>query len=305
MSRFADTGYHSSGVSTGDVFKFGGVGLLVLIVMYGVSSLLFSVMPPAGFEAVLTDYPILFGQGGVEAQPVKAGRTFKLPWTHATLVDMRPQQKIEHFDDLMSSDGVPLDFDAAVRLQVVDSVALISRFGEDWYDRNIATEFRNHVRQSVRKHGMNETAIQTTAIDAIDMEVTSALQTYLTNASIPVQLVQVTIGRANPPDAIKDQRIQTAQQEQRKLTELRRRDAEINRKEAEEKRAAADNTYRNSLGLSPAQFIELQRIKMQGDVCGHGGCTFVVSGGPTGVIVNADKPAPKGPEVSAPAAEGK
>ena len=31
-----------------------------------------------------------------------------------------PQQHGIHFDDLMSSDGVPLDFDAVVRLQVTN-----------------------------------------------------------------------------------------------------------------------------------------------------------------------------------------
>jgi hypothetical protein len=37
----------------------------------------------------------------------------------------------------MSSDGVPLDFDAVIRLQVTDSVRLIANFGEKWFESNV------------------------------------------------------------------------------------------------------------------------------------------------------------------------
>lgn len=287
MSRFENPTYRDSGTSMGSVAKIGGMGLLAFVVLYAIGSFLFSVTPQAGFESVLTKHPIIWGEGGVDPMPVKSGRTFKLPWTSSTMVDMRPQQKVEHFDDLMSSDGVPLDFDAAIRLQVTNSVTLVKEFGEEWYDKNVAVEFRNRVRQAVRKHGMNETAIETKAIDAIDDEVSTAMVRYLESAKIPAILVQVTVGKANPPDAIKSQRVETAQQQQRKLTELERRDAEINRKQAEEKRADADNAYRNALSLTPAQFIALQNIKMMEGVCVHGGCTFVVTGGQSGIMVNA------------------
>jgi len=37
--------------------------------------------------------------------------------------------------------------------------------------------------------------------------------------------------------------------------------------------------------LSPDQFLQLERIKMQRDVCSHGTtCTFFISGGPNPVI---------------------
>jgi hypothetical protein len=76
-----------------------------------------------------------------------------------------------HFEDLMSSDGVPLDFDAVIRLQITNAVALIRDFGEQWFDRNVQAEFQNRVRQAVRQHGMNETAISTAAVEEIDSEV--------------------------------------------------------------------------------------------------------------------------------------
>ena len=251
MSRF-DDGSPRSGSKTGIGFGFG---LLVAVVVgFGVISWVFSVTPGPGRETVLTDYPIFWGSGGVRPEPVITGRKFVWPTTWGVTVEMRPQQFEEHFDDLMSRDGVPLDFDAVNRLQVTDSVALISKFGEEWYKNNVAAEFRNRVRQAVRKHGMNETAIETTAVDAIDKEVSTAMEEYLKSAGLPIKLVQVTVGKANPPDAIKHQRIETASQQQRQLTEHERKLAEDQRKSAEESRADADNGYRNKMGLTPEQF---------------------------------------------------
>jgi regulator of protease activity HflC (stomatin/prohibitin superfamily) len=234
--------------------------------------------PDAGHEAVLIKKPYIFGSGGVDPQPVKAGRQVIAISTEEVVVNMQPQQFSVHFDDLMSSDGVPLDFDGIIRLQVTDSVTLISKFGDKWYDKNVEMEFRNRVRQAVRKHGMNETAISTTAIEAIDNEVSGAMEQYIRDSGLPIKLIQVTVGKANPPDSIKSQRIETAAQEQRVNTEKQRKLAEDQRKAAELSRAEADNAYRVAMQLSPQQYIALETIKMQRDACSHSTCTFLVGG---------------------------
>lgn len=238
--------------------------------------------PNAGQEAVLIARPILFGTGGVYPNPVKTGRTITAWTTKVVYVDMKPVQYPIHFEDFMSKDGVPLDFDAVIRLKVEDSVKLIQTFGPEWYETNVEAEFANRVRQAVRKHGMNETAIDTTAIDDIDHEVSTAMEEYLKDAGLPIHLIQVTVGKANPPDAIKSQRIETAQQQQRQKTEMERKLSEDQRKAAEESRAAADNAYREALDLSPDQFIALAQVNMMEKVCAPDKatpCTFIISSG--------------------------
>jgi regulator of protease activity HflC (stomatin/prohibitin superfamily) len=237
-----------------------------------------AVAPDAGHEAVLIHKPWVFGHGGVNPTPVKTGQTWVAVTTQAVHVTMVPQQHGIHFDDLMSSDGVPLDFDAVVRLQVTDSVSLIQNFGVRWFETNVQAEFANRVRQAVRKHGMNETAIQTNAVDAIDAEVSKAMVEYIAQAKLPLRLIDVTVGRANPPDSIKNQRIETAAQEQRANTEKQRKLAEDQRKEAEQARAASDNAYRNALGMSSEQFIQLEAIHAQREICLKGGCTLIMGG---------------------------
>lgn len=229
-----------------------------------------SYAPDAGHEIVLVEKPMFFGHGGIDGDPVKTGRTFAAFTTDGIDIEMRPQRFEANLPDTMTSDGVPISFHAIVTLQVVDSVTLIKNFGEKWYPNNVEQPFGQFVRQAVRKHGMNETAISTTALDSIDSEIRDNLVSFITEKQLPVKLVTMTVGRANPPDAIKSQRIETAAQEQRVQTEKQIKLAEDQRKAAEEARAAADNAYRQALGLSPEQYVQLKHIEMVKFVCADG-----------------------------------
>lgn len=249
----------------------------VILALFVFIFLIRAAAPDAGHEMVLVNKPILFGREGVSPKPVTTGREYVWWTTQRIDVYVQPYQYKIHFDDLMSSDGVPLDFDSVIRLKVTDSVDLIKNFGPEWYNNNVLAEFMNRVRQAVRKHGMNETAISTKAIDEIDAEVSAAMREYLKDAKLPVQMIQVTIGKANPPDAIKNQRIATAEQQQRALTEQQRKLAEDARKEAEKSRAASDSAYRELMHLSTAEFLQLENIKMLKEV-GSKGSTFIIGG---------------------------
>lgn len=248
--------------------------LLSLLLLGGCSRF----APDAGHEIVLVKKPWFIGHGGVDPTPVKAGLTFGAVTTDGVDVYMQPQKFDAQMSDTMTSDGVPISFHAILILQVIDSVKLIQNFGPDWYKNNLEDAFRTMIRQAVRKHGMNETAIDTTAIDKIDQEIRAGLEKFIAAKALPVQLVTLTVGKANPPDAIKDQRVQTAAAEQRVQTEAKRKLAEDGRLEAERSRARADNAYRDAMGLSPEQFVQLEIVKMQAAVCGPEGkatCTFI------------------------------
>jgi SPFH domain/Band 7 family protein len=257
--------------------------------------------PDAGQEAVVIEKPWFFGHGGVLAKPVTPGRSYFAPSSHVVYVNMLPQVFLIHFEDFMSKDGVPLDFDAGLRLQVIDSVRLVRDFGIEpaavqvgkamvsapkWYVNNVHKPFESAVRQAVRKHGMNETAIQTTAVEEIDKEISMTLTAYFEAIKLPVRLVDLNMGRANPPDAIKHQRVETAAQEQRSNTEKQKKLAEDQREAAEVARAKADNAYRNAMQLSPSQFLALEQIKMQRDVCSNQNAKCVFT--PIGTLSTVD-----------------
>jgi regulator of protease activity HflC (stomatin/prohibitin superfamily) len=240
-----------------------------------------SYAPNAGHEVVLVEKPLVFGHGGVDPESVKAGRTFCAPTTDGIDVNMQPEKYETELPDTMTLDGVPITFHAIMVLKVTDSVSLIKNFGPQWYTNNLEDPFKTMVRQAVRKRGMNETAISTTALDAIDNEIHDQLIRFIKEKSLPVELITMTVGRANPPDSVKNQRIETATQEQRIQTEKQKKLAEDQRQMAETSRANADNAYREAMHLSPEQFIQLETIKMQNEVCGEHGkatCTFIQNG---------------------------
>jgi len=243
-----------------------------------------SYSPDAGHEVVLVEKPWFFGHGGVDPIPVTTGLTFAAFTTDGVDVDVRPTMHQLLMHDIMTSDGVPLSFDATINLQVVDSVSLIRNFGQGWYERNLEQPFGTAIRNAVKQHGMNETAISASAIDSIDKDIHDSLVDVIQNKGLPVKLLSVTVGRANPPDAIKSQRIETAAQEQRVQTEKQIKLAEDQRKDAETARAAADNAYRQALGLTPEQYVQLKNIEMVHSVCSSGKCTFIQGGTATPVV---------------------
>ena len=205
---------------------------------------------------------------------------------------MQPRRIDAEFTDLMTSDGVPIDFHAVLTLQVVDSVKLVRDFGADsgpngtpgFWLRNIDQPFRTAVRDAVKKHGMNEMAIQATAAEDVDNVVTEHLLNIIKETGVPVKILDVSLGRANPPDAILHQRVETAAQEQRINTEKQKKLAEDQRKLAEESRAAADQAYNQKMGLNTEQYVALQAIQMQREVCGKGTCTFIYGANATPML---------------------
>jgi regulator of protease activity HflC (stomatin/prohibitin superfamily) len=171
-------------------------------------------------------------------------------------------------------------------------VKLVRDFGADvseqglpgFWVRNLDQPFRTATRDAVKKHGMNEMAIAATAAEEVDALVTSHLLAIIKETGVPVRILDVSLGRANPPDAILHQRVETAAQEQRINTEKQRKLAEDQRKMAEESRAAADQAYNQRMGLNTEQYVALRAIEMQREVCAKGGCTFLFGGNATPLI---------------------
>lgn len=256
------------------------------------------VRPNAGQECVLTQQPFLFGDGGVDQTPVKAGSEIIAWSTKKTCVSMVPATLKEHFDDIMTSDGLPISFDLYGKFQIVDSVGVLRDFGgaadtDDgsggkapyWYVANLVGPLRNIARDAVRQHDLKSVAIDQTAQKAIEDQIKLKVRAYLVDMHIPVTLRDLSLGKANPPEGIKKQRVLTAEAEQRQLTEKQVKLAEDARKDAEASRAIADAAYQQRMGLNTEQFVALQAIMMQKEVCTHSACTFVSPGISTSVLV--------------------
>lgn len=241
--------------------------------------------PDAGQEGVLVEKPWFFGSGGVQMEPVTTGTALVAASTDVVYIEVSPQAFGIEFDDMMPSNGIPLDFHATIRMQVTNAPELVKNWNgaalneqgqpaNSWFWGNIAPQFTNLVRSEVKNYDMAALAFSGTAIDEIDRKVFERLSAFIAQNKMPVKLLSVTIGRATPPKEILDQRTETAAQQQREQTMIAQQKAEEARRGAETARASADNAYNREMGLTPGQYVDLKRIEMQQDACSKGTCIF-------------------------------
>ena len=273
--------------------KITMIALLTIVALGGLAGCSVA-SPDAGHQAVWVEKPLLFGHGGVVQEPVTTGRSYGAITSDAIDVNMLPQRIDMEFDDMMTSSGVPVNFHVVATFTITDPVKLVSKYGADYdektgwgfWNRTIDQPIRTAVRDAVKKRDMQEMAISQTAADAVGQEVATAAIKIVEQTGVPILFSAINVGRVNPPDAIKNQRIETAAQEQRAITMQQTKLAEDQRKAAEQSRASADNAYREAMQLSPDQFLQLERIKMQREVCAEGKsvCTFFIGGGPNPVV---------------------
>jgi len=95
--------------------------------------------------------------------------------------------------DTMTSDGVPISFSCHRGVTSHGFGSVDQEFRSELVSNNLEEQFKTMVRQAVRKRGMNETAISTTALDAIDAEIRDALKEFIKEKGLPIQLVTMTV----------------------------------------------------------------------------------------------------------------
>lgn len=242
----------------------------------------------AGHEGVLVEQPFFFGHGGVDPVPAKTGRVIVAPTTKVIDVDVRPVQYSEHFD-IISAENAPVSFDAFLIANVIEgrSPELISRFGPNWYQNNVKEAFRTFVREEVQKYPLfqltTDPTTRTKLQDAIGREVQSKL---IEKQNIPIRLNRIVVGSILPPKGVVEQTTQTIIQEQRKITMVEFQKAEEAREKAERQRGIADRAYRESLGLTAPEFVDLRRIEVQKEIVQHSPTALTVIMGLERVGIN-------------------
>jgi regulator of protease activity HflC (stomatin/prohibitin superfamily) len=225
----------------------------------------------AGHEGVLVAKPLLLGHGGVDPVPVTTGRVLVAFTTEVIDVDVRPLQYSEHFD-IISAENAPVSFDAFLIANVIEgrSPELVSRFGPNWYLNNVKEAFRTLVREEVQKFQLFQlTTDPTTRTKLQDALAQDVRMKIIEKQNIPVRLNRVVIGSILPPKGVLEQTSQTIIQEQRRITMVEFQKAEEAREKAERQRGIADRAYRESLGLTAPEFVDLRRIEVQKEIVSH------------------------------------
>ena len=224
----------------------------------------YRVTPDAGQEAVLVHKPYFFGKDGVDKNPVGTGSKWVWWSTDAIEVSMVPQKYDEKLEDVTSNDNTLLDFNTQIQLQVKsgDSPVLIQNYGENWYINVIQETYRNTVRSYISRYNPFDLMSNREVLDSINIMVKKDMESHIEKLSsareLPIEVINVIVGRAIPNGPQKEEMDRTAAATQAKRTEESRKEMLIAREAAERQRAIADKAYQKELGLSTDQFIELR-----------------------------------------------
>ena len=240
------------------------LSVLSLCLMMGLNSCI-NVAPGAGEEAVLIHKPYIFGHGGIDEKPVETGRQYEWFSTSYVIVSMLPQKFDEKLDDAASNDNTLLDFNTQIQLQVEDnkSPVLIKNYGSNWYVNVIQEVYRNTVRNYISKFGPFDLMSNREVLDSINFAVKNDMERYIDDLSaksgeLPIDVVNVVVGRAIPNEKQKAEMDNTAAATQAKRTEESRFEMLKAKEAAERQRAIADKAYQEEMGLSADQFIQLK-----------------------------------------------
>lgn len=245
------------------IFSFMAIMFALLMTMTSCHS----VTPDADEEAVLVYKPWFFGHGGVDKDAVSSGLTWCVWTTHSEYFKIVPVKNQVDMDDLFSDDNTPLDFHTVIRTQIISgkSPILLQNYGKDWFDANLYNYYCNLIRDHISQHSPFDLMSNRAVLNEIDNKVLQQMRDYVAKLSedkeMPVKIIEVTIGKAIPNAEQLAEMNKTAKAVQAKQTQEREVEVQVAREKAERQRAVADKAYREELGLSTQDFINLKWIE--------------------------------------------
>ena len=220
----------------------------------------------AGQEGVMVKKPWIFGHGGVEAQPIKTGLVWTAWSTEVVRVDVKPFNVTEPFDDLITVDNNPVDFNIHMTFKHIEGKTpeLVEKFGiNGWYINKVQEPLRNSVREFTKSRTMFEMTTNPKTVSELEKKVSEEIREFLKKENIPTELVLATIGKVMPPQAVLDATIQTGVQKQNVLTQVERVKAEQSRELAEKASANADKAYMTAINMSADQYLKMKELDNQ------------------------------------------
>lgn len=220
-----------------------------------------------GTVSVAVIRPLFFGKGGVDPVVRQPGREWEWSTTNYINVKSTPYKQQVVIDDFVTADGYRVDFNSQAILQVMDPANLISDWTLAFWENSVAGEYAMIVRKEVKKYELVKVMGDNTTLGLIDEEVTKNLRAFIKERKIPVNIIGVTLGQARPNQKLFDQIEETARVAEEGRTYIKRSEAEKQRKQSETDRALADKAYRDAMNISPAEYVLLQRERIQAEAC--------------------------------------
>ena len=245
----------------------------------------------AGEEAVIIKKPWFLGHGGVEPTPEKTGLVWTAFSTSVERVNIKPFNITEPFDDLITIDNNPVDFDIHLTFKHIEGKTpiLVEKFGLEiidanrystggWYGSKVKEPLRNAVREFTKNNTMFQMTTDPNVVTQLEEIVTKEVKDFLLKEGIPTELVKATVGKVSPPKAVIDSTIQTAVQKQNVKTQEERVKAEQARELAEKASATADKAYMSAINMTADQYLKMKELDNQRMAIEKGNSVNIIMG---------------------------
>ena len=221
-------------------------------------------------EGVLIYKPWVFGAGGVDPTPITTGLTWTVWSTQVERFKIVPIRYDEEFSDVITDDGTPVSFDGYLTLKVQEGKTpiLLTTGGVEWYYNNVSKTFRALLRDTASTYTVEDLSGDADTRNQLKATVAEQVTAHIAEVELPLDVVEVEIGKILPPREVLAETERTAAAAQRVKSEDSLKLAEDARRERENSRAAADKEYMNEMGFSPDQYlvsrsIEIEREKLE------------------------------------------
>lgn len=232
---------------------------------------LFSCQMPGidgGEELVIIQKPWIFGSGGIVDKPVESGRPMLALSTDYKIYNMKPVKYTEKFEDVITYDNNPVNFNAFIQIRIdrLKSPDIHKRFGEKWYYNNIKEPYRAKIRSHCSKYNMFTLSTDRTIVDSLELVIKGEMIDLVQKLDMPLEIMDVTIGRVTPPQAVLNETTKTAAERQAIKTQEARKDRENARKLADIAKAEADQAYKNAFsGMTIDQYLFLRSLEIEAE----------------------------------------
>ncbi len=231
---------------------------------------------PPGYESAIVDNPWMFGHGGVRDETQSTGLSWYWGSTSVVDIPVTPTKYDEPLEHLATADNNFINYNSYIVLQWHSPAVLVKNFGYDaWYENNLKEQYRTIVRDVTKKYSMTPIMTNPDTLKNIEDEIALKFREHIKVTGLPVNLLNVNMGKALPNQSVISEMDNTAVQQQRNKTEVQKKLAEDSRLGAEIARAKADNAYRESMNLSAEQFVQLEAVKRYSEACSKSACTIV------------------------------
>ena len=248
--------------------KKGIFYLMILFSVIGFTSC-HSVDVGAGEEAVIIAQPI-FGHGGIFDSPETTGNSWIALTSTSQKYSILPVLYTENFTNMTTKDHNTVTFSAYLKIKVKkgESPNLHKNFGLNWYDANIKEVFRTLIRNKCSEHDMFDLTSDRIVLDTMQKAILAEVKEAAIKLNMPVDVLDLQIGQATPPDEVLKETHLTAAQNQNRLTQIARGASEDERAKADRKKALADLSYMNTMGMNIDQYqrqrsIEIEKEKVE------------------------------------------